>query len=97
MLDRRLLVTGAMFRETRKNTSIEVAEGLRAPAGKSRVTGMELGVAGSLTPRWDVYGGYALLDSKLVRASHKSGRKASRCPAPRHAFSIWSTISCCRN
>ena len=26
---------------------------------------MELGVAGSLTPRWDVYGGYALLDSKL--------------------------------
>ena len=92
VLDRRLLVTGAMFRETRKNTSIEVAEGLRAPAGKSRVTGMELGVAGSLTPRWDVYGGYALLDSKLVRASHKSGAQGQPLPsAPRHAFSIWST------
>jgi catecholate siderophore receptor len=33
------------------------------------VQGVELGISGSITPKWQVFGGYTYMDSELVRAA----------------------------
>jgi catecholate siderophore receptor len=43
-------------------------------AGKRRVQGVELQLAGSLTPNWDVYSGVAFMDGEIVKATANQGK-----------------------
>src|SRR5690606_13994760 len=61
-------------------------------AGKSRVRGFELGVAGELTPRWKVYGGYTYLDSEIQKGAYNDDAVGMPLPdSPRNSFSLWTT------
>ena len=44
-------------------------------AGKRRVQGVELQLAGSITPNWDVYSGVAFMDGEIVKSTANQGRK----------------------
>ncbi len=92
VLDNRLSLTAALFRNERRDAQIEIDDGIFAQAGKTRVQGLELGISGQITPRWAVYGGYAYMDSELVRGAYSNvnvGDPLSN--TPRHSFSLWST------
>lgn len=93
VLDERLTLTGAVFQDTRRNTNIEVLPNEYEQAGQTRVRGIELGFSGSITPAWNIYGGYTFLDSKLIRGGRKDiGAEGQDLPnTPRNAFSVWST------
>lgn len=92
VLDNRLTLSGAVFQDTRKNAAIEVEPTVYEQAGKSRVRGLELGFSGSITPKWNVFGGYTFMDSELVKGGYNNLAVGRDLPnTPRHTFSLWST------
>ncbi|HEY9270353.1 TonB-dependent siderophore receptor [Achromobacter sp.] len=72
VFDERLSLTAAVF-ETRKTDarSSDPITGDVTLSGSNRVRGIELGVAGSITPKWQVWGGYSYMDPKVT--SYQSG------------------------
>ena len=66
LFDDRLTLSGALFQDIRKNTSVAVSATETEQIGKAKVRGIELGFSGSITPKWNVYGGYTFMDSELV-------------------------------
>lgn len=95
LLDERLSLTAAVF-ETRKSNarSFDPDTQLTQNIGKSRVRGLELGVSGSITDKWDIWAGYAYLDPKVLKftrngTDHFDGNYI---PAiARHTASLWTT------
>lgn len=67
-----LALSAAAFRTVRKNAAILVSAGVYEQAGEVEVKGVELGVSGSITPAWTVFGGYTYMDSELVRGAYNS-------------------------
>jgi len=105
VLDERLSLTAAVF-ETRK-TDARTTDPLNSDAvtldGNNRVRGIELGVTGAITPRWDVWAGYTYLDAKNLK--YLSGGDTNVTPPrppnnfsgnrlkfiPKHSASLWTT------
>jgi catecholate siderophore receptor len=69
IFNNRLALSAAAFHLTRKNAAILVDVGVYAQAGEVMVQGIELGISGSITPKWQVFGGYTYMDSELVRGA----------------------------
>jgi catecholate siderophore receptor len=59
--------------------------------GDQRVRGFEVGAAGHLTERWELYSGYAFLDSEVVSSTTASAVGRALQNTPKHTLSIWST------
>jgi len=92
VFDEKLALTAAVFQSERKDAQIEVEPGVLEQAGKTRVKGLELGFAGSVTPKWQVYGGYTYMKSKLVKGAYSNVNEGDELAnTPRHSFSLWST------
>ncbi|MBR8653347.1 TonB-dependent siderophore receptor [Achromobacter sp. Marseille-Q0513] len=94
VFDDRLSLTAALF-ETRKTDarSSDPLTGDITLAGSNRVRGIELGAAGSITPKWQVWAGYSYLDPKI--SSYRSGKedfsgKQMKFIA-RQSASLWTT------
>jgi len=67
-------------------------------SGLQRTDGLEVGVQGQVTERWQTYGGFALLDASVVKATGGSATSAA-VPAgtkvplvPRTAASWWNKV-----
>lgn len=58
VLDKRLLLTAALFRTDIENEVEQNDDGTYSQYGKKRVEGYEISVAGNITPAWQVIGGY---------------------------------------
>lgn len=96
LFDDRISVTAALFRTEKTNARTTDQFGNVDLVGSSRAQGIELGVAGNVTERWAVAGGYTYTDAKLTDAGYVGG-----VPSPntgnylhyiaRHSFSVWST------
>lgn len=71
VLDDRLALSAAAFHLTRKNAAILVGPSDRdfAQAGEIKVQGIELGISGNITSKWQAFGGYTYMDSELVRGA----------------------------
>ncbi|WP_298371780.1 TonB-dependent siderophore receptor [Azospirillum sp.] len=87
-----LSLTGAVFRtektdarETLPGGTVQVLNGLR------RVDGFELGVAGHLTSKWQVFGGYTYQTSEIVKTFTAANKGKELANTPKHTFSLWST------
>lgn len=92
LFDNRLSLTGAVFQTERKNAQIEVAPGQFDQAGKTRVKGVELGFSGNVTPKWNVFGGYAFMDSELLKGAYNGVNEGDELAnTPRNSFSLWNT------
>src|SRR5580704_2924501 len=65
---------------------------LNVLAGTQRVNGAELEVRARLTSRWDLLGGYANLDGKVISSNYSPASiGAQLANVPRNTFNFWST------
>ena len=93
LFNQQLSLSAAVFRTETTNARVVKANGDYEMAGKKRVDGLELGVSGSITPKWQVYGGYTHLNSNLkdngASAAANNGKAFPN--TPRDSFNLWST------
>lgn len=66
LLNGNLGVNGALFQITKSNARTANADGTFTPTGTVRVQGARVGVAGRITPEWQVFGGYAYLNARII-------------------------------
>jgi catecholate siderophore receptor len=104
VLERRLSLTGAVFRIETTNARIANPDGSASMGGDKVVNGVELGFAGNLTRQWQVFGGYTWLDSEgknlglsnvgTAAAPDWVPNPGTGLPfpnTPEHSFSLWTT------
>lgn len=101
VLENRLALTAALFRNERQNYKVASADPLEPEQvldGKARVDGVALGVAGNITREWAVFANYTFLDSEVLQnaadeaaSDPVKGRELTQ--TPRHAASLWTTYA----
>ncbi|MFK0300210.1 TonB-dependent receptor [Brevundimonas sp. NPDC090276] len=88
----RLAVSGALFHLTRKNAAVLQSDGEYEQLGEVKVQGLELGVSGNVTSKWQVFGGYTWMDSELVNgASGNVNIGDALANTPEHSASLFTT------
>ncbi|WP_312144058.1 TonB-dependent siderophore receptor [Brevundimonas sp.] len=88
----RLAISGALFKTVRKNAQIQVEAGRYEQAGKAEVQGLELGVSGNVTDKWQVFGGYTWMDSELVEGAYNNVNVGDELAnTPEHTASLFTT------
>jgi catecholate siderophore receptor len=88
----RVALTTAVYRLDRTNTRApdptDPARTLQT--GSQRTNGFEIGVTGSLTPAWEIAGGYARQDA-FITSTTTAAPTGARAPlVPRHTLSLWN-------
>ena len=94
VLGGRLSLTGAVFRTEKTNLRIPIDNTTGAALvldGIARVQGVELGAAGKLTDKWNLFAGYSYLDSEIVKTVDLSQLGRELPNTPRHNFTLWTT------
>lgn len=94
-----LALSGAVFKTTRQNAQIQTDPGVYQQVGEVEVKGIELGISGNLTPKWQAFGGYTYMDSELVRGAITvlangtiiSNQGDPLANTPKNSFSLFST------
>ncbi|WP_292052036.1 MULTISPECIES: TonB-dependent receptor [unclassified Brevundimonas] len=92
LFDDKLSLGIAAFQLTRENAAILVAPDVYEQAGEVEVKGVELSVAGNITDKWQVFGGYTWQDSELVKGAYNStvvGEQLAN--TPEHSASLFTT------
>jgi catecholate siderophore receptor len=88
----RLALSGALFKTVRKNAQIQVEPGVYEQAGEAEVQGLELGVSGNVTDKWQVFGGYTWMDSELTEGAYNNVNVGdSLANTPEHTASLFTT------
>jgi catecholate siderophore receptor len=91
VLDKRLLLTAAIFRTDIENEVEQNDDGTYSQYGEKRVEGYELSVAGNITPAWQVIGGYTQQRATIHSGKNIAQDGSSSLPyTPEHAFTLWS-------
>ncbi|HEY3432116.1 MAG TPA: TonB-dependent siderophore receptor [Rhodocyclaceae bacterium] len=67
LLNNKLTLTGAIFNLTKTNAKVNLDANTVSTVGEQKTKGIELGFAGSLTDKWQVFGGYTYMDSILSK------------------------------
>lgn len=67
LLQDRLNLTAAIFRTEKQNARIQLSPTTYSNIGESKVDGLELGLNGKITDKWDISAGYTYLDSKATK------------------------------
>jgi len=95
LLEERLGVSAALFRTEKLNARVPNDDPDGPPqilAGKQRVQGLNVGVAGAITDRWHLTASYTLMPSEIL--SHPNpilvGQPLPN--APKHSASVWTTV-----
>jgi catecholate siderophore receptor len=95
LFDRRLELDGAIFRVDKDNARETMADGSTQLAGKQRVQGVEVGVTGHVTKKWDVFANYTFLDSETLKAANTAAGSARVGQAlgntPPRSLNLWTT------
>ncbi|MFD0726200.1 TonB-dependent receptor [Lysobacter brunescens] len=106
LLDSRLALTAALFRNERQNYKVADPGNPNNPTGeqqldgKARVDGIALGVAGNITDAWSVFANYTYLDSEVLQSVSDFVRQTTGVDAqagnpltntPKHSASAWTT------
>lgn len=96
-----LAATAALFRLDRANVKSKDPNDATklVLSGLQRTEGLEIGLQGQITPTWQVYGGYANLNARVIDAIGGSATAAA-VPAgtlvalvPRNAVSLWNRLA----
>jgi catecholate siderophore receptor len=98
-----LALTSAIFHTTKDNARVAVDPTTTVNAGEQRVNGFEIGAAGKITNKWQVFGGYTYLDAEVVdngdalgtngnlNASEFNGNRFPQ--TAKNSASLWSTYA----
>ncbi len=85
-----LRLRSAIFRTEKTNARFtDPADGLLKLAGKRRVDGVEMELAGSITSQWDIYGGLAYMDGKILESDPLTEGK--HMTVPPWSGSVWTS------
>nr|WP_294917674.1 TonB-dependent siderophore receptor [uncultured Neokomagataea sp.] len=88
----RFSVTGSLFNGKMTNAQVSDGYGNQIDAGTQRVRGAEVNVAGNITPRWEMFGGWTYLDSTVVSGGPTNANVGKMFPyTPRNSVALWST------
>ena len=88
-----LSASAAIYRLDRSNVVVaDPADSTRSMlVDGQRSKGVELGLGGSVTPQWNIMGGYAYQDAKLTAAQSKTIPAGTvLAQVPTHSLSIWN-------
>jgi catecholate siderophore receptor len=95
VLEGRLSTTAAVFHTV--NTNVVTSETIGGTVvaasfdSEQRVDGIELTVSGLITPMWQVFAGYAYLDSEFTRSAVTNQTDATLQWTPRNSGNVWTT------
>ncbi len=93
-LDRQLSVDAAIYHIVKENVlandPLDPTGTYKIAAGEVRSRGLDINVAGNLTPEWRVIGGYAYVDAEVTKdTSLPNGTRLAN--IPRNSFSLLNT------
>ena len=93
LLNDRLSLTADIFRTEKENARVQVDTTSYENAGKTRVQGIELSASGKITDKWQVFAGYAYMDSEQVDAGPLNrANEGNELPnTPKNSASVWTT------
>lgn len=88
-----LTLSGALFRDEKTNArTIDPNNSLlNVLSGKHRVDGVEVAAAGKVAEAWQIFAGYAFLDSQVVESNNPLEEGNPIANAPKHTVNIWNT------
>jgi catecholate siderophore receptor len=89
-------LTGALYELVRDHSTARDPNdpGLTILAGEERSRGLELGVTGQVTRRWQIVGGYAWQNAKITRATVASVTAGKHVAlTPTNTASLWNRIA----
>ena len=93
LLNEQLSLTGAVFQITQYNALTNNGDGTYSAAGTIRVKGVRTGVAGRLTPEWQVFGGYTYLDARIINGIGAGTQGMIPQNTPTDSAMIWTTYT----
>lgn len=92
-LNPNLNVTAAVYKLERQNVAVNDPNipGQSILVDGQETKGVELSIAGNITDKWSVFGGYAFQDGELTKDQSSTILKgADLAQTPRHTFSLWN-------
>ncbi len=89
----KMTATGAIFRNEKTNARVVGPTNAdNQLIGKQRIDGLELGLAGAITDKWKVFGGYSFMKSEILDDGPFATDEGNDVPnTPEHSLSLWST------
>lgn len=93
VLEERLSLTAALFRAEKSNARTTDASGITTLAGNQIVQGIEFSATGSITKKWQVFGGYAFMKSETKASTNVGEVGQSLSNAPNQTFNLWTTYN----
>lgn len=87
-------LSAAVFRLDRDNVRNPDGAGGFIQSGQQRTQGVELGLQGDINRNWQVYAGYAHLDSSITKATAAAGTLGHRPQlVPANTLSVWNRFN----
>ena len=93
---RGLGITLALFRMEKTNAKTTDLNGATVLAGDQRVKGAELGISGKITPQWVVFGGFSLMNGKVINSDVAYEVGAQLPYVPHSSLNLWSSYQVTR-
>jgi catecholate siderophore receptor len=90
----KVTLSAALFRLDRDNVRNSDGNGGFIQVGQQRTQGIELGLQGDITRDWQVFAGYAHLDSSITKATAAAGTLGHRPQlVPENTLSVWNKLA----
>ena len=94
VLSGRLSLNGALFRTEKTNARTRnAASDPFILSGKHRVSGVELGASGQITPAWSAFAGYAFMNSEISESENPEEVGNNLILTPESTFNLWTTYT----
>jgi catecholate siderophore receptor len=93
VLGGRIGLNAAVFNTTKTNArtpGINAGDPPTVLQGAHTVSGLEVGVNGNVTDRWQVFGGYTFMDSEITRSNNADEVGKEFGNTPNHSLSLWT-------
>jgi catecholate siderophore receptor len=87
-----LTVSQSLFDIEKTNARTLNPDGTYTLDGDIRVRGYQLGVAGHLTDKWQVFGGYTYMDGEVLKALDGTAGNVPE-NTPHHMITLWTTYA----
>ncbi len=91
--DGRLLLTAAAFRIDKRDAREQVSPGVYANVGDLRAQGIELGVAGNVNSRIELFGSYTYNDATITASANPANVGRRFANVPQHSGSLLMTYA----
>lgn len=93
VLKERLSLTAALFRSQKTNARTTDPSGITTLGGDQQVQGIEFSMTGNITKNWQVFAGYAIMESETKASTAAGAIGQSLSNAPPQTFNLWTTYN----